>query len=642
MPWQIRCRIVIVAIIVAFGTSGHAVTNWVSAEALGDVAVSFDGAVHVFNNADGLVVDTIDTTSVSQLTGTNRGLAFDAALNLLVANTTGNQLVKLSPAHPHTPPQTGGTISTPSPAALAFAADGSVYVASAGAPATIRRFSKTGTLLRTFTVTTDSADCIGIDLSPDQKKLFVVSGGRNIRSVSDVSLTGPPPPPTPTVSPFVTLQGPGTACGLRLLAPIDIRSLDPAPPPGTTLPAVGGLIVADGREIKRLDRFGAVAETFNAGDTQPPKNKWVDVALDPNTTDFWGIDANADGPTQLAKFRIGGANQLVLSPLSGVPRGVAVNGELRAAQSIRILNLTHDVEGTATFLEPPFQHSWKGTAPVDISLAVQTYEVTYDAGGATPQVCPPSLDVRCRLQNFDDPVAGNPVPKAYSRGRSVVYREIWLSAPSNTDPWGISFVFPSNNTDTFAGVPCGPNVHPEEGSAVLRDIFPHGPGQNLFTIDPTVAFYGGDDVIRIRGGGNDSIAVDRADALNNMQIIKPVFGTIGNLGSSLPIAVEVTTPPGCTGVSGLESRLVLSVVDITAGVDAVVGDSKGFLGTLNGNGGIFAKVANQYRTNLDLTKGKFVKNHTYRLCIMASAAETIDGQFLPPPAGEVCRDILTK
>ncbi len=642
MPWQIRRRILVVAFMVVLGVSGRAVTNWVSADALGDVAVSFDGAVQVFDNASGLVVDTIDTTSVSQLTGTNGGLAFDAPLNLVVANTAGNQLVKLSPTHPH---GSVGTIGTQaSPASLAFAADGSVYVASPGSPATIRRFSKTGTQLRSFTVATDSSDCIGIDLSPDQKTLLVASGGRKIRAVSDVSLTSPPNPPALTVSIFADLQGSGgtgTACGLRILAPIDIRSLDPAPPPGTILPAVGGIIRADKGEIKRLDRFGAVVEEFNTG-ANSEKHNWVDVALDPNTQDFFGVDAGE--VTRLVKFRIGGANQLVVSPLTGVPRGVAVNGELRAAQSTRVLNLTANVEGAATFLEPPFQHSWKGIAPVNVSIAIQAIEVIYDPNGATPASCPASLDVRCRLQKFIDQGA-NPIPKAYSRGRSVVYREILLSALSDPRLWTISFVFPANNTDrNHAGVPCGAPGSPEGSSGVLRDPYPH----DFFSIDPSLGFYGGDDVIPIKSRGNDSIVVDRGDGQFNMLIIKPVAGTVGNLGSSLPIAVEATTPPGCTDAPGLESKLVLSVVDITVvngiPLDTVVGDSKGILGgaPLIGNGGIFAKVANQYRTNLDLTKGRFQKNHAYRLCISALAAETVDGQFVPPPAGEVCQDITTK
>ncbi len=631
MSSQIRSRIVAVAvaIVVVIGVSVRAVTNWVSADALGDVAVSFDGSVQVFDNANAGPTETITTA-----TGTVGGLAFDAGLNLFVTNTTGSQLVKIAADATHTTSTLG---TQPSPAALAFAADGSVYVASLGG--TIRRFDKNGNLLRTFTVATDSTSCIGIDLNPDQKTLFMVSGGRTIKKISDVSLTGPPPPPAPTVVTFATLPtGSGTACGLRLLAPVDARSL--TPPFETPLPAYGGFIVADGREIKRLDRFGVVVGTFNAGSGPDSKKNWIDVALDPDTQDFWGVDAGET--TQLVKFRIGGANQLVVSPLSGIPRGVAVNGELRAAQVTRVLSLTAGNEGVATFLEPPFQHSWKGISPVGVSIAIQAFEVIYDPAGATPDPCPVSLDVRCRLQKFINEGA-NPIPKTYSRGRSVVYREILLSALTDPSLWKISFVFPANNTDSnHAGVPCVPGIVPEGSSGVLRDPYPH----DFFSIDPSLAFFGGDDVIPIRSRGNDSIVVDRADGVNNMQIIKPVPGTIGNLGSSLPIAVEVTNPLGCTDVSGLEGRLVLSVVDITVvngtPLDTVIGDSQGILGTLSGNGGIFAKVANQYRTNLDLTKGKFQKDHNYRLCISALAAETVEGQFLPPPAGEVCQDIKTK
>ena len=651
MASQIRRLILIVGIVAMLGVSGRAGTDWVLAEALGDVAVSFDGSVQVFDNANIGPTETI-TTGI----GTSGGLAFDAGLNLLVANTTAgaNQLVKITADPTHTI----STIGTqPSPAALAFAADGSVYVASLGG--TIRRLDKNGNPLRTFTVSTDSTTCIDIDLSPDQRTLFMVSGGRTIKTISDVSLTGGPPGPAPpalTVATFVTLPtGSGTACGLRLLAPVDARSL--GTPPATPLPAFGGILVADGREIKQLDRFGVLVGTFNAGEGPDSKRKWIDLALDPNTQDFWGIDAG-DTP-QLVKFRFGGPNQLLIG-LSGFPRGVAVNGELRAAQATRVLSLQQGVEGVATFLVgTPFQSSWKAIAPENVTIAVHAYEVTYnpdgpvttfdpDGAGPLPAVCAPSLDVRCRLQKFDSPL-GNPVPKPYSRGRSVVYREILLSALTNPNLWTISFVFPANNTDkNHAGLPCVPGTAPESSSGVLRD--PYLP--DFFSLDPSLGFYGGDDVIPIRSKGNDSIVVDRADGQFNMLIIKPVLGAVGQLGSSLPIAVEVTNPlpTGCTDAPALESKLLLTVVDITVvngqPLDTVVGDSKGILGgaPLIGNGGIFAKVANQYRTNLDLSKSRFVKNHTYRLCVSALAAETPDqeGDITPPSGGEVCQDILTK
>ena len=140
-------------------------------------------------------------------------------------------------------------------------------------------------------------------------------------------------------------------------------------------------------------------------------------------------------------------------------------------------------------------------------------------------------------------------------------------------------------------------------------------------MDPSLVFYGGDDgittkVIRF----NDSIVVDRADGLYNMQIIRPVSGAVGELGRSLPITVEVTDPATCNAIAGLESVLVLSVVDITNGIDAIIGDSPlGIYGTLDANGLIWASVANQYRTVLPLSKSKFKKDHTYRLCVMAAA-----------------------
>ena len=180
-----------------------------------------------------------------------------------------------------------------------------------------------------------------------------------------------------------------------------------------------------------------------------------------------------------------------------------------------------------------------------------------------------------------------------------------------------------------------------EGSGVLRDPYPH----DFFSIDPSVAFYGGDDVIPIRSRGNDSIVVDRADGdITTCRSSSRCPARLANLGSSLPIAVEATDPTGLHRRSGLESKLVLTVVDITRRpATRSSATARAFLGSaLIGNGGIFAKVANQYRTNLDLTKGKFRKGHKYRLCISALAAETVEGQFLPPPAGEVCQDITTK
>jgi len=626
---RLHCVVVACVLVAGAAVSMRASADWASTGALGHVAVTFDNEVQLFANADGTPVDTID---IDELTGTNTGLAFDGALKLLVTNTDsqGNgRIVTLASTDPHG--LSGTPLTTPAlPRSLAIAADGTIYVASLGG--TIRRLANTttGALARTFTITPDSTACIGIDLGPDQSTMYVVSGGRRILTITGVEKPSGPAP----VSIFATLPNPGTACGLRLLATQDVRSVPP--PPVTPSKDVGGFLVADAREIKRLNSLGAVVETFNEGPESASQKNWVDVAIDPDTQAFWGIDA---AQWRLVKFRIGASNALVVG-LSGAPRGVAVNGELRAAQTVRLVDLTANVEGTATFLKDlPDEHSWKGTSSTAASLAIQAIEVTYDDNGTVPPtVCAPSLNVRCRLQNFDSP-SGNPLPKPYSRGRPVFYREIQRTAVPDTATIRVTVTFPGNDTDTIAGSPCVVGIDPQPASALLRDPFPH----DKFSWDPSLVFYGGDDGITTKTiRFNDSIVVDRADGLYNMQVIKPVFGAFGELGRSLPVWVRVTDPATCNAIPGLESVLVLSVVDITLGLDAIIGDSEGIYGTLDANGTGWAFVANDYRTNLLLSKSKFTKDHTYRLCVMAGAAETADAQFTPPLAGEVCQDVLVK
>ena len=195
MPSRVRVLGGVVALtIAALSVSTHAVENWASDEALGDVAVSFDDLVLLLDDRDPIAAP-VDTIPVP---GINGGLAFDAYLNLLVTNTGNNQLVKLLPLHvpppplPDPPPPSHignppDTIPTqPSPRSIAIAADGTIYVASAGSPATIRRIDAAGTCAQTnscpqFTIPTDSTACVGIDLAPDQSTMYYVSGGRSVR-----------------------------------------------------------------------------------------------------------------------------------------------------------------------------------------------------------------------------------------------------------------------------------------------------------------------------------------------------------------------------------------------------------------------------------------------------------------------------
>ena len=47
--------------------------------------------------------------------------------------------------------------------------------------------------------------------------------------------------------------------------------------------------------------------------------------------DFWGVNAGAS--PRLAKFRLGSTNAQPSIALSGTPRGIAINGEQRVAQT---------------------------------------------------------------------------------------------------------------------------------------------------------------------------------------------------------------------------------------------------------------------------------------------------------------------
>ena len=138
--------------------------------------------------------------------------------------------------------------------------------------------------------------------------------------------------------------------------------------------------------------------------------------------------------------------------------------------------------------------------------------------------------MRCRLQNFDSP-SGNPLPSR-TENTPGFFREILRTAVPDTATIRIMVTFPGNDTDTFAGSPCVVGIDPQPASALLRDPFPH----DLFWWDPPLVLYGGDDGITTKTiRFNDSIIVDRADGLYNMQIIRPVFGAVGQLGCSCPL-----------------------------------------------------------------------------------------------------------
>jgi hypothetical protein len=676
MSWQIRCRIVIVAIVVVFVIAVQHLAaqlpseNWASSQALGDVIVSFNGAVTVYRNADGM-----QKGADIPVEGTNRGIAFDGSLTLFVTNTTttpAHQVVKLSPNDPHGPTGTQGTQANPQ--SIVFAGDGAYYVASRASTtqALIRRFTAAATACAgspvtgsngtqcDFTVTVaSSGTCVGIDLDANQTILYIVDGATSSRLIRTLDVS------TNTTGPSYTLTGnQGSACGIRALPP-ERHSWTSL----TSGPTNGGFLVADKDRIQRVSSTGAFVAEYKNGANSPTAHNWLDVELDPNTFDFWALDA---GELLAARFTIAAPSTTAPQTIStspDVPRGLTLNGALRAAQTIRLLTnipANSAIPAKAKFLEDTpasllFQHEFQIKVPAAASLAVQAVEARSDGDPAGEQpttpptmgneegICPGSLDIDCRIDEFFQATADD-----YSRHRAVFYVLTELATftppqcgtPPQECPVQIGVLFAGSNPGS--GAACVPDGTTQTAFALLRDPFPHidtsvASGYSVFPQDITVLVFS-DEVSTVGRTRNHYVVVNRADALYNAQMVKPALNNnqqiiTQQLGSTLQVAVVVSDPDpvaNCSLVPGLNSTLVLSVANLTT--RTLIADSAGVSGSSVITSGLeFVSTAGQYRANITLSAPTFVVGNEYRVCVNAK----VNAGFLTDPndraIGEVCQ-----
>jgi hypothetical protein len=612
--------------IAVFAQSLHAVdTPWASSTALGDVVVSFDGAVRVYGNADGLQKGGDITVA-----GSNRGIGFDSALNLFVTNTGAGQIVKLSPDDSH-PVVTPNVPTQANPQSIVFAGDGTLYVASrtGSTQALIRRFTATAATCSSgvpsgsgttcdFTVTVASGGtCVGIDLDANQKTVYIVDGASNpqprlIRTL-DVSNNQVSALPTAIAS------NQGIACGIRALPPERFS--------GATS-TNGGFLVADKIDIKRLSPTGAqIGSSFTTGTVSNSDNNWIEVDLDPNTFDFWGLDA---GELRAAKFRIAAPPNALqsISNLPGTPRGLTLNGALRAAQTIRLLNLAPSALGSALFLPdaPSYTHQFQITPPADqgLVLSIQAVEATSDGvtppgesanpSGSTDAICPISVDVDCRINEFFTATA-----KPYSRNRGVFYMATQLVPFTSTQSVLVAII--AAGVKPSAGAACLPGGTTQPASALLRDPYPHtdpslGTGYSVFSQDLTIVV-AVDEVILKGRTTNHYIAANRTDTLFAAQLVKPAQDSTQQSGSTMQVAAVIQDPASnCSNPTGLEQTLQLAIADLTT--KTVVLDTSQGIGVPI-NGVPFTSQNGQWRANLDLLPSQFPVGHKFRLVLSSNA-----------------------
>jgi hypothetical protein len=229
--------------------------------ATGDVFVAVSsGSYQVYDNA-GSFKETIS----DGLGGYTTGCAFDSAGDLYTTNFGHTRVIKYDDTHPHPVLQTIDTDAASHlghSESIVFAANGDFYVGHPYGNRDIHRYNAAGILQQTYDVAGETRGSDWIDLAADQKTIFYTSrGGRILRCdvANDVQLPD-----------FANIGG--TSFGLRLLPPSD---------------GSGGLLVAHGSAIRRLDGSGNVVQTYDA----PGGNDWRSLALDPNGSSFWAGDA---------------------------------------------------------------------------------------------------------------------------------------------------------------------------------------------------------------------------------------------------------------------------------------------------------------------------------------------------------------
>jgi hypothetical protein len=290
----------VVILLVVIHISLGAVTTWNVSDVF--VGVS-NGQYRVYDN-NGIFKETIS----DGLGGFTTGCAFNPPLTrLYTTNFANTKVIVYDDPSPHPIVQVVDTNVT-SPGghteSITFASNGDYYVGHPDGNDLIHRYDAAGNLLATYAVAVDNRGTDWIDLASNQTTLFYTSEGRAVQRYDVVA---------GQQANFAALPGTGNAFALRLLSPGD---------------GSGGLLVADGFNVKRLDATGAVVQTYDVAG----EDTWFSLNLDPNGTSFWSgnfFTSNfyrvniASGAIELGPINTGTGNSTLF--------GICVKGELTAA-----------------------------------------------------------------------------------------------------------------------------------------------------------------------------------------------------------------------------------------------------------------------------------------------------------------------
>jgi hypothetical protein len=246
---------------------------------LGDVFVSHNGGIVTRHTQTGALLQTLTTCCSGFVTGS----AFDGAGNFYATNFSANQVSKFD--------DDGNLLGTfgsgyITPESIVFDKAGNVYVGNLGNG--IRKFDAAGNLIQAYA----SAGRVDwMDLTADQSTMYVTDEGSNVARFDLATGT--------YLSDFASGLG-GQAFALRILGS-------------------GGVLLANGSNVIRLDNTGAVAQTYISGGGQ-----WFSLNLDPDATSFWSATTGG----LVKKFDIGTGAELASWSAGSDAWGVSVFGEI--------------------------------------------------------------------------------------------------------------------------------------------------------------------------------------------------------------------------------------------------------------------------------------------------------------------------
>ena len=285
----------LVATVVVLVGASHARANGVPLTNGDVLAATGNGQVKNFSPS-GTLLDTLDTTTGSTYT---TGMCFDSSNDLFVTDFSTNALSEFD---------TGGNLKAASfattastPESCAPDASNNLYVGGPSAPA-IYKFSPSGTLLNTYSVTADGSGTGGtdwVDLASDECTVLYTDEGVLIKSFNVCTNT----------------QNADFASGL------------PGPCFELRIRPNGEVVVACASEVVRLSSTGAVLQTYPIAGV----GQLFALNLDPDGTSFWTGD---DGNGEVYHVDIATGNilgQFNSAPATGL-FGVAIVGGIVVSQ----------------------------------------------------------------------------------------------------------------------------------------------------------------------------------------------------------------------------------------------------------------------------------------------------------------------